>query len=100
MPRSSRRGVARTLFARLGGAVRSRNKDRREGSEMAFRKLAGLAIVGVRTLAAVAAFAVVAALAGPALAAVDYARAPFQTKTHSVTFGQAPVFVPDGRVLF
>jgi len=38
---------------------------------------------------------------GPArAAATDYASAPFDITTHSYAFGQAPVFMPDGRVVF
>jgi hypothetical protein len=41
------------------------------------------------------------ALVGPAAASAawDYSK-PFNVKTNSVAFGQAPVFLPDGRVLF
>lgn len=41
-------------------------------------------------------------LAAPAAgtARIDYWTVGFNTHTHAVTFGQAPVFMPDGRVVF
>jgi Tol biopolymer transport system component len=42
-----------------------------------------------------------AATAAPAIAAGDYSTAPFTETTNSYAFGQAPVFMPDGKtVLF
>ena len=54
-----------------------------------------------RVLAGVGAAAAMA-LAAPAagVARVAYWRADFEAHTHKVTYGQAPVFMPDGRVVF
>jgi hypothetical protein len=38
-------------------------------------------------------------VAPAASAATDYSTAPFEVANHSYTFGQAPVFMPDGRVV-
>jgi len=51
-------------------------------------------------LNAIVALAVVIHFASAALAA-DYSTAPFEVHDHTYTFGQAPVFMPDGQqVLF
>jgi len=54
-----------------------------------------------RVLAGIGA-AVAIALAAPAagVAAIDYSTASLDTHTHATTYGQAPVFMPDGRVVF
>jgi len=45
--------------------------------------------------------AVVMVFAVPAMGAGDYATAPFEVQDHPYTFGQAPVFLPNGQqVLF
>jgi Tol biopolymer transport system component len=36
----------------------------------------------------------------PGAAVADYSTDPFTVSTHPYTFGQAPVFMPDGRVVF
>ena len=54
------------------------------------RVLAGLGVAAAMALAAPAA----------GVARVAYSRADFEAHTHKVTYGQAPVFMPDGRVVF
>jgi len=46
-----------------------------------------------------AAAALTGLLAAPDVAVADYSTAPFSVSTHPYTFGQAPVFMPDGRVV-
>jgi Tol biopolymer transport system component len=41
--------------------------------------------------------ALLVALVVPAAASADYSGAPFTVSTSKVSFGQAPVFMPDGR---
>jgi Tol biopolymer transport system component len=49
--------------------------------------------------ALVLAAVVAACLPASALAATDYSTAPFSVETHSARFGQAPTFMPDGRIV-
>jgi len=55
--------------------------------------------VGVPIGAGVLCFLSMLAFASAA-AATDYTSAPFSTEVQPYTFGQAPVFMPDGRVVF
>ncbi len=53
-----------------------------------------------RVLATAILLATAGALTATASARVNYATGAFNMKTHSVAFGQAPVFLPNGQVLF
>jgi Tol biopolymer transport system component len=53
--------------------------------------------VGKALAAAGLAIAVLAAVPGGARAAVDYSTAAFTERTNAYAYGQAPVFMPDGR---
>ncbi|MDX6669327.1 MAG: TolB protein [Solirubrobacteraceae bacterium] len=55
---------------------------------------------GTRALGALAALAMAFAPAASAQSGSPYASAPFDVQTHPYAFGQAPVFMPDGRVVF
>ena len=50
----------------------------------------------VRGVAGVA-FAIVACAVAPGAAAADYATAPFKESTNAYAYGQAPVFMPNGK---
>ena len=56
-------------------------------------------MTATRLIQGVAAVASALLVAAPVAGASPYSQAPYTIENHSYTFGQAPAFMPDGRVV-